>query len=246
MRHDAGRTSLKLQAWRLTDYDLVLHTDTDVVFTESPAGMFTRAHADGLLFHAQRQWGGRGYWGISSHLMLLKPNDDIASVLAANSAEGHFVPYTLGEQEVVESVYTHTTLSQQHLAADLLDSSISELPHNRRRLGHVANTNALHSSRRHGTRSDRVKGMSANVASPTFPSPGNSRWMLPRHVHHGWLGIFAVKRILFAHTHPPPPHLQPRGAWSMPVVIYGLCQYWSIFYANRSILISANTDQCHY
>ena len=111
MGHDAGRTGLKLQAWRLTDYDLVLHTDTDVVFTESPAGMFTRAHADGLLFHAQRQWGGRGYWGISSHLMLLKPNDDIASVLAANSAEGHFVPYSMTDADVVESVFPPTVVS---------------------------------------------------------------------------------------------------------------------------------------
>ena len=98
VRHDAGRTSLKLQAWRLTQYDLVLHTDTDVIFTESPEAMFARAHADGVVFHAQRQWGGRGYWGISSHLMLLRPSAEVASVLASNSARGHFVPYTLGEQ----------------------------------------------------------------------------------------------------------------------------------------------------
>ena len=89
----------------------MLHTDTDVVFTESPSGMFARALTDGVLFHAQRQWGGRGYWVISSHLMLLRPNADIASILAANSASGHFVPYSMTATDVVESAFPPTVIS---------------------------------------------------------------------------------------------------------------------------------------
>lgn len=105
-RADYARTSLKLNVWWLTQYDLILHTDADVVFAENPMPAFEQAFAHGRIFQASEELWERKYRGINSHLMLLRPNELVGAVAAANAASGHFVLYTLGEQDVVESMLT--------------------------------------------------------------------------------------------------------------------------------------------
>ena len=105
-RADFSRTSLKLNVWWLTQYDLILHTDADVVFAENPMPTFEQAFAHGRIFQASEELWERKYRGINSHLLLLRPNELVGAVAAANAASGHFVLYTFGEQDVVESMLT--------------------------------------------------------------------------------------------------------------------------------------------
>ena len=56
-----------------------------------------------LVFQASTEVLGRAYRGLNTHLMLLHPSTDVFAILAANAALGHFVPFTLTEQDVVES-----------------------------------------------------------------------------------------------------------------------------------------------
>jgi hypothetical protein len=110
-RNDGPETSLKFFAWALTRYRLVLHTDADVHFLESPAAALAEAHGRGLLFQAARvERGKRGYLGLNTHMMILRPSLSIFAVLAANAATGHFIPYTRTEQDVIESTLPHVSL----------------------------------------------------------------------------------------------------------------------------------------
>jgi hypothetical protein len=45
-------TVVKLSAWRLTQYDFILHTDLDVLFFESPHRALEESHAKRLVFQA--------------------------------------------------------------------------------------------------------------------------------------------------------------------------------------------------
>lgn len=67
---------------------------SQVLFLESPARCFELARKERLVFLAQPETAGRGYGGLSSHLVLLKPDTTVAAILAANAAAGHFVSYT--------------------------------------------------------------------------------------------------------------------------------------------------------
>ena len=104
MRKDGAQTALKFHAWRLVEYELVMCTDLDVVFLQSPLPTFERAARDGLEFLADEETWVRGYRGLNTHLMLIRPNTAVAAIIEANSAEGHFIPYTLTEQDVLESM----------------------------------------------------------------------------------------------------------------------------------------------
>lgn len=104
-RTDGSLTSVKFHAWRLTQYAVVLHTDVDVLFLESPHAALAAAHLKQLIFQAAAsETAKRGYMGINTHLMLLRPSLDVYALITANAASGHFIPYTRTEQDVLESL----------------------------------------------------------------------------------------------------------------------------------------------
>ena len=91
-RTDGALTSVKFHAWRLTRYALVLHTDLDVLFLESPRRALEAAHAQRLIFQAAfSETAKRGYMGINTHMMLLRPSLDVYALITANAANGHFM-----------------------------------------------------------------------------------------------------------------------------------------------------------
>ena len=96
---------VKLHAWNLTEYDMLLMSDLDVLFVTSPLPALRRAHAERLIFEASGvEYATRGYAGFNSHMMLIRPSRDLYAILTANAALGHFVPYTLGDQDVLETM----------------------------------------------------------------------------------------------------------------------------------------------
>lgn len=105
-KRSGALTAVKLHAWTLTQYDMVLHTDVDVRFLENPRDSLEAAYAKRLIFQAAHaEVGGRmDYVGFNSHLLLLKPSLELHAVLSAAAAQGHFIPYTRTEQDVLESI----------------------------------------------------------------------------------------------------------------------------------------------
>jgi hypothetical protein len=58
-----------------------------------------------LIFQAAAsETAKRGYMGINTHMMLLRPSLDVYALITANAASGHFIPYTRTEQDVLESL----------------------------------------------------------------------------------------------------------------------------------------------
>ncbi|KAJ1626345.1 hypothetical protein T492DRAFT_1033061 [Pavlovales sp. CCMP2436] len=104
-RNDGWATLYKLYAWSLADFELVLHTDLDVVFTASPDAFMAAAFRSGLVFQALPEKAHRGYYGLNTHMMLLRPNRDVFATLMTNALRGHFVPFTRTEQDVLETMF---------------------------------------------------------------------------------------------------------------------------------------------
>ncbi|KAG8463239.1 hypothetical protein KFE25_011236 [Diacronema lutheri] len=104
-RNDGWATLYKLYAWSLVEFELVLHTDLDVVFSASPEPAIRAALATRLVFQALPEEAYRGYHGLNTHIMLLRPNTDVFSLLMTNAVRGHFVPFTRTEQDVLETVF---------------------------------------------------------------------------------------------------------------------------------------------
>jgi len=107
-RNDGWATLYKLFAWTLTEYDLVLHTDLDVVFSASPQGTISTALVRGVVFQALPEKAYRGYFGLNTHMMLLRPNPDVFAMLMANAVRGHLLPFTRTEQDVLETMLPPT------------------------------------------------------------------------------------------------------------------------------------------
>jgi len=89
-RNDHSCTSLKLLAWNLTQFDVVLQADADNIFLADPLE-WVRAHSDHY-FIASHEIVSRGYEGINSHLMLLQPSNILFRLLADNARTGGFEP----------------------------------------------------------------------------------------------------------------------------------------------------------
>ena len=109
-RDDGAATSLKFLSWTLTRYAMVMHADLDVLFLESPQPALEAAVRQGLVFQAASTERGKrgGYDGLNTHMLLLRPSLEIFAILAANAANGHFVPYTRTEQDVLEGILTRS------------------------------------------------------------------------------------------------------------------------------------------
>ena len=64
-----------------------------------------RVSGAGDVFVATKESHG-GFIGLNTHLMLIRPDAELAELIDANAAEGHFIPYTLTEQDALESMLT--------------------------------------------------------------------------------------------------------------------------------------------
>lgn len=108
-REDGRATALKFFAWSLTRYAMILHADLDVLFLESPLPVLRSAHRQGALFYAAHvERGKRGFDGLNTHMIVLRPSLELFALLTSNAAAGHFIPYTRTEQDVIESVLTRS------------------------------------------------------------------------------------------------------------------------------------------
>ena len=110
-RLDGACTGLKLLAWNMTAYDHILVSDTDVCFKELPLRWMRTQWARGEYFVAERepylQWPSlRPYAGLNSHLMLIQPDAQVFRLLVDMGRFRSFVPYTNGEQDVIETVFS--------------------------------------------------------------------------------------------------------------------------------------------
>jgi len=106
-RTDASSTAYKLHAWSLTEFDLVLAVDLDILLHGNPLPHLRAAWEASIAFSAASDVDSRTYLGIQSSIMLLRPNADVHAILLANAAMGHFVPFTQGDQDVIESTMPH-------------------------------------------------------------------------------------------------------------------------------------------
>merc|ERR1711879_334760 len=81
--------------------------DLDVCFRENPDLRLAQL-SPSVLLKASPERYSRRYWGINSHLMVLKPSRDLFWALLSRAKRGEYIPYTNGEQDVLESVFpTH-------------------------------------------------------------------------------------------------------------------------------------------
>ena len=108
-RKDGQCTVLKLEAWRLTEYDGIALIDGDVCVDADLRPWMRTLHADGAYFWSAAE--GRpprpDGWhdGLNSHLAYLAPSDILHRLLRDKAASGDFMPYTNGEQDVLETVF---------------------------------------------------------------------------------------------------------------------------------------------
>ena len=104
MRQDYACTSLKFMAWNFTQYDRILVSDTDVCFYDHDIYNWMDRHRK-WKFIAEKETARRGFVGIQSHLMYIKPNEDIFDILVELGKFRSFLPYTNGDQDIIESIY---------------------------------------------------------------------------------------------------------------------------------------------
>jgi len=108
-RGDGACTALKLEAFRLTEYDAVACVDSDVCMDENIWPWMKRLHASGAYFSAAMEGDTatlqRGQDGLNTHLMFLTPNLYMHRLLRDKAASGDFTPFTNGEQDVLEHVF---------------------------------------------------------------------------------------------------------------------------------------------
>lgn len=102
-RGDSACTSLKLLAWNMTEWDTVLMVDNDVCLIDDP-GPWAQQHRN-LTLVAQPEVASRGYQGLNSHFVMLHPDPQLARVLVEMGTSGSYLPYTNGDQDVIETVF---------------------------------------------------------------------------------------------------------------------------------------------
>lgn len=95
-----------MNAWQLLQFDGVLLSDTDVVFRADPAPWMQARLEEDEYFHAEREKGKRNYMGVNSHIVWLRPNRYVHRMLVDAAQRGNYVPFTNGEQDIIESLFT--------------------------------------------------------------------------------------------------------------------------------------------
>ena len=109
LKLDGGRSALKLCAWNLTRYDMVLVADAAVNVLERPEEWLSR-HAPHRYFAAEvmdigdsRAPTEAGGMGLRTELMFLRPNRLIGRLLADMAQTASFVPRTNTIADVLET-----------------------------------------------------------------------------------------------------------------------------------------------
>ena len=126
-RRDGWATVLKLFAWRLVEYSMVLLVDLDVLLVETPQPFLERAVTNGVVFHAAvEDRTGANYTGVRTHLVLLRPSMDTFAMLMSNAIRGHWLPYTLTEQDVIETAFPPLVLDDWKRLQQQADASEEE------------------------------------------------------------------------------------------------------------------------
>jgi len=106
-RSDNECTSLKLLAWNLTEYSRLMVSDTDVCMRQDPLPWMRRHWSEYFVMGQEGRFGNmqRGYVGLNSHLFFLQPSTLLFRVLTDMATSGSFVPFTNGDQDVIETVF---------------------------------------------------------------------------------------------------------------------------------------------
>lgn len=108
-RVDGWATYFKLLAWNDSYAHAVLMTDVDVCFLQNPDPfLLAFAASPSSFFHATFDVSMRRYMGFNSHLMALRPSPLTFKALVQKAATGDYVPYTNGEQDVLEWYFDAT------------------------------------------------------------------------------------------------------------------------------------------
>lgn len=69
-RTDGALTAVKFHAWRLVQYDVIVHSDIDVLFLESPEAALRVAYERSLIFQAaSSETAKRSYRGMNTHMV---------------------------------------------------------------------------------------------------------------------------------------------------------------------------------
>lgn len=105
-RQDFLSTSVKFLAWNLTQYDALMICDTDVVFRQDPWSYVHRLLRKNEYFSASNEDINRGYRGLNSHMMFIRPNSQVFRIVRDSATSGNFFPYTNGDQDVIESIFS--------------------------------------------------------------------------------------------------------------------------------------------
>ena len=107
-RADFRCTSLKMLAWNMTQYARVLLVDADVCVLEDPVPWMER-HRSEYFVAAREPFGKwpnkRPYLGLNTHMVLLEPSRLLFRLLVDKGRTRSYVPYTISEQDVVETVF---------------------------------------------------------------------------------------------------------------------------------------------
>eukprot|EP00927_Polykrikos_kofoidii_P071477 TRINITY_DN67738_c0_g1_i1.p1 TRINITY_DN67738_c0_g1~~TRINITY_DN67738_c0_g1_i1.p1 ORF type:complete len:453 (+),score=58.75 TRINITY_DN67738_c0_g1_i1:65-1423(+) len=103
-RIDGWATYFKFYAWNSTAYDQALLVDVDVCFKENPDIVFLKMPAETAFAASPEKRFGK-YWGLNSHMMVLRPSNKEFRALVDRARRGHYIPYTNSEQDVLEAAY---------------------------------------------------------------------------------------------------------------------------------------------
>lgn len=114
-RADGWATYFKYFAWR-APYEKVLLLDLDVCFTDASRPLEERiASMPDKEFLASKDLT-REYYGLDSHMVLLKPSNATFASLIHRSREGAYVPYTNGDQDVLEFEFHPDVVAKEQMS----------------------------------------------------------------------------------------------------------------------------------
>merc|ERR1712139_682878 len=114
MGKDGWATYFKFLGRKMFQCNKVLAFDADVHFKELYKANNTRRSGRDIEmkllsgpaeeFSATREVANRGYDGLNVHAMIFTPSQDAYDLFIETAKSGNFVPYTQGEQDVIESL----------------------------------------------------------------------------------------------------------------------------------------------
>lgn len=101
-RTDGWKTAYKFVLWNMTAFERILYYDLDTIVLSDPSPFVSSARQT---FVAAVECGRRGYVGLNTHLMLLRPNKQIFTDLVKKSQQLDYAAVTNTEQDVLEAYW---------------------------------------------------------------------------------------------------------------------------------------------